>query len=138
LHKTAKSVACGGAAAGLLALSLMVAHPVRALADSMPGMASGCSSTTNVSGYTIVTCDRQGLDRDGRLLGCSSSENCVSTSAVRVPGKLGSPWEYARQTGDADRAFASLVRAVEGASGATIKTIDTKAHYLSAQFPSKV
>lgn len=59
-----------GAAAGLLALSLLFANPVRALADSMPGTAPGCSSTTNVSGYTMVTCDRQGLDRDGRLLGC--------------------------------------------------------------------
>ena len=62
----------------------------------------------------------------------------MSTSAVKVPGKLGSPWEYARQTGDADRAFASLVRAVESASDATMKTVDTKGHYLLAQFPSKV
>lgn len=125
-------------AAGLLTLSLLFSHPVRALADSIPGMAPGCSSTTNVSGYTMVTCDRQGLDRDGRLLGCSSSENCLSTSAVRIPAKLGSPWEYAPQTHDADRAFASLVRTVEDTAGATMKTIDTKTHYLLAQFPSKV
>lgn len=80
LQKTAQGVACGGAAAALLALSLMFAHPAPALADSMPGMASGCSSTTNVSGYTIVTCDRQGLDRDGRLLGC----RCVPISLHTV------------------------------------------------------
>lgn len=68
----------------------------------------------------------------------SSSENCLSTSAVKVPGKLGSPWEYSRQTGDADRAFASLVRAVEGTSEATVKTVDAKGYYMLAQFPSKV
>lgn len=62
----------------------------------------------------------------------------MSTSAVRVPSKLGSPWEYAQQTDDGDRAFASLVRVVEAKSDATIKTVDTKEHYLLAQFPSKV
>lgn len=68
----------------------------------------------------------------------SASENCLSTSAVKIPGKLGSPWEYSRQTEDADRAFNSLVRAVEGTSEATMKTIDLKRHYVLAQFPSKV
>lgn len=62
----------------------------------------------------------------------------MSTSAVKVPGKLGSPWEYSRQTDDADRAFASLVQAVEGTSEVTMKTIDAKGYYLLAQFPSKV
>lgn len=55
-----------------------------------------------------------------------------------MPGKLGSPWEYGRQTDDADRAFASLVRTVEGVSGVTMKTVDSKGHYLLAEFPSKV
>ncbi|CAM9663126.1 unnamed protein product [Laminaria digitata] len=126
------------AAAGLVALSLFASGADPAAADpGMPGSGLGCSTSTNPS-YSMVSCERTGLDRDGRLLGCSSSENCVSTSAVKVPGKLGSPWEYARQTGDADRAFASLVRAVESASDATMKTVDTKGHYLLAQFPSKV
>ena len=56
---------------------------------------------------------------------------------MNIPGKLGSPWEYAFQTDDADRAFASLVRAVEATSGVTMKTVDTKDLYLLAQFPSK-
>lgn len=68
----------------------------------------------------------------------SSSENCLSTSAVKVPGKLGSPWEYSRQTSDADRAFASLARAVEDTSEVTMKTIDAKGYYILAEFPSKV
>lgn len=71
------------------------------------------------------------------ILSPSSSENCVSTSAVNIPGKLGSPWEYALQTDDADRAFASLVQAVEASSDATMKMIDTKGLYLLAEFPSK-
>lgn len=62
----------------------------------------------------------------------------MSTSAVKVPGKLGSPWEYSRQTSDADRAFASLVRAVEETREVTVKTIDAKGHYMLAEFPSKV
>lgn len=68
----------------------------------------------------------------------SSSENCISTSAVKTPGKLGSPWEYSSQTKDADRAFASLVQTVQHTSDATVKTVDTKFRYLLAQFPSKV
>lgn len=62
----------------------------------------------------------------------------MSTSAINIPGKLGSPWEYPRQVGDADRAFALLVEAVKRTSGAMIKTVDTNNHYLLAQFSSKV
>lgn len=68
----------------------------------------------------------------------SSSENCFSTSAVKVPGKLGSPWEYAMRTEDADTAFASLVHAVERTSEATMKIVDREGHYILAEFPSKV
>ncbi|CAM9816625.1 unnamed protein product [Pylaiella littoralis] len=141
-HKRVSEAGGGGVAAvaGLsLALSLLFAHPAASLAaeSGMPGSGPGCSTSTNPS-YSMVSCDRTGLDRNGRLLGCSSSENCFSTSAVKVPGKLGSPWEYSLQTDDADRAFASLVRAVEGTPEVTMKTIDAKGHYLFAQFPSKV
>lgn len=87
------------------------------------------------SGWLILPSLPRVLLRD--LLSPSSSENCVSTSAVNIPGKLGSPWEYALQTDDADRAFASLVQAVEASSDATMKMIDTKGLYLLAQFPSK-
>ncbi|CAM9542089.1 unnamed protein product [Scytosiphon promiscuus] len=127
-------------AAGLsLALSILLSSPASSLAadSGMPGSGPGCSTSTNPS-YSLVSCERTGLDRDGRLLGCSASENCLSTSAVKVPGKLGSPWEYSRQTEDADRAFGSLVRAVEGTSEATMKTIDVNRRYILAQFPSKV
>eukprot|EP00752_Nemacystus_decipiens_P006957 g6243.t1 len=127
------------AAAGLsVALAVFFALPAPSLAaEGMPGSGPGCSTTTNPS-YSVVSCVRTGLDRNGRLLGCSSSENCLSTSAVKVPGKLGSPWEYSRQTSDADRAFASLVRAVEDTSEVTVKTIDAKGYYILAEFPSKV
>lgn len=54
------------------------------------------------------------------------------------PGKLGSPWEYPRRIGDADRAFALLVEAVKNTSGAVMKTVDEGNRYLLAQFPSKV
>lgn len=58
------------AAAGLLALSLFVASADAAAADpSMPGSGLGCSTSTNPS-YSMVSCERTGLDRDGRLLGC--------------------------------------------------------------------
>lgn len=58
------------AGAGLLALSLFVASADAAAADpSMPGSGLGCSTSTNPS-YSMVSCERTGLDRDGRLLGC--------------------------------------------------------------------
>lgn len=55
---------------GLVVSSLLTAAPLVSGAASMPGTAPGCTSTSNPSGYTLVTCDRQGLDRNGRLLGC--------------------------------------------------------------------
>ncbi|CAN0153853.1 unnamed protein product [Ectocarpus sp. 4 AP-2014] len=125
------------AAAGL-ALSLFLSNPGSLVADpGIPGSGLGCTTSTNPS-YSLVSCNRTGLDRNGRLLGCSSSENCLSTSAVKVPGKLGSPWEYAMRTDDADTAFASLVHAVERLSEATMKIVDREGHYILAEFPSKV
>eukprot|EP00903_Cladosiphon_okamuranus_P006941 g6755.t1 len=130
-----KKTIIGGLSVALAAFFVLPAPSMAA--DGMPGSGPGCSTTTNPS-YSVVSCVRTGLDRNGRLLGCSSSENCLSTSAVKVPGKLGSPWEYSRQTSDADRAFASLVEAVKDTAEVTLKTIDAKGYYILAEFPSKV
>ncbi|CAM9533409.1 unnamed protein product, partial [Discosporangium mesarthrocarpum] len=97
----------------------------------------GCRSVSNPSTTTVV-CPRRGLTRDGRLYPCRSPENCVSTSSIRTPEKLGTPWEYSSQTNDADKAFASLIAAVEGTKGVSLKEIDTSSRYLWAEFPSKV
>lgn len=59
------------AAAGLsLALSIFLSCPGSSAADAgMPGSGPGCTTSTNPS-YSLVSCERTGLDRDGRLLGC--------------------------------------------------------------------
>lgn len=54
----------------LVALSVFFFNPVTALADGLPGSSPGCSTTTTNPSYTVVSCERTGLDRDGRLLGC--------------------------------------------------------------------
>lgn len=63
----------GRAAAAGLSVALAVfsfALPAPSLAaGGMPGSGPGCSTTTNPS-YSVVSCVRTGLDRDGRLLGC--------------------------------------------------------------------
>lgn len=63
------------AAAGLLALSLFFANPAGgSAADAgMPGSGPGCSTSANPS-YTMVSCERVGLDRRGRLLGCRCAQ----------------------------------------------------------------
>lgn len=60
------------AIAGLgLALSMLVITPSSSMAadSGMPGSGPGCTTSTNPS-YSVVSCERTGLDRDGRLLGC--------------------------------------------------------------------
>lgn len=54
----------------LVALSVFFVNPVTALADGLPGSSPGCSTTATNPSYTVVSCERTGLDRDGRLLGC--------------------------------------------------------------------
>lgn len=54
----------------LVALSVFFLNPVTAVADGLPGSSPGCSTTATNPSYTVVSCERTGLDRDGRLLGC--------------------------------------------------------------------
>lgn len=76
-RKISRSETAGGdggghaAAAGLgVALALALSLPAQSLAaEGMPGSGPGCSTTTNPS-YSMVSCERTGLDRNGRLLGC--------------------------------------------------------------------
>lgn len=89
------------AAAGLgVALALAFALPVQSLAaEGMPGSGPGCSTTTNPS-YSLVSCERTGLDRNGRLLGCRwvafgaeihlhlfGNQNMVSCSLLCILGE---------------------------------------------------
>lgn len=76
-------------AAGLVAFTLWTTIPAPTLAENLPGTAPGCASTTNPSGYTIVSCDRRGLDRNGRLLGCRcvpGASGASETSLERPAG----------------------------------------------------
>ena len=67
---TASLLCASWVAAGVIAFGSEAA-----LAEGMPGTA-GCVTRSDPT-KTIVTCARHGLDRDGRLFSCRSSENCV-------------------------------------------------------------
>lgn len=76
VHETLRAALIAVAAGILSALTLMLyvlVSPAQALAagdaQGVPGSGPGCTMSTNPS-YSMVSCDRTGLDRDGRLLGC--------------------------------------------------------------------
>lgn len=73
------------AVAGLsLALAMLFAPPAPSFtAEGMPGSGPGCSTTTNPS-YSMVSCARTGLDRNGRLLGCRWVRSNSTTTAVNI------------------------------------------------------
>ncbi|CAM9671510.1 unnamed protein product [Choristocarpus tenellus] len=122
--------------AGIVAAALFLGEPLLAGADGIPGM-EGCRTISNPS-VTTVSCEPRGLDRNGRLYVCRSSENCISTSSLKTPSKFGSPWDYSKATTDADKAFSSLVATIEDLSDVTLREINTNSRYLRAEFPSKV
>ena len=95
----------------------------------------GCSTRTDPS-KTIVTCLGELLPEDGtRLSSIAATENGISTSAVKNPSRYSPPWSYLTETSDSQKAWKSLVTAVESLDQVhMVKKTDT---YLHAVLPTE-
>ena len=82
---------------------------------------------------------QQGLNkRTGRLYGCQTQTNCVSTAAGKNPTQFIAPWDYTTATTDADEAWESLKTVVLSDKSLTVVEVDDEARYLHATGKSKV
>ncbi|CEL91995.1 unnamed protein product [Vitrella brassicaformis CCMP3155] len=86
-----------------------------------------------------ISCRHSDL-KDGRLRECRATQNCVSSSAVRVPERYVPPWSYEgsfedRQS-DPRAAWNKLVQTVTFWPEATVKRVDDERLYLRAEVPS--
>ena len=102
----------------------------------------GCTTSTNPS-QTVVTCtgDLRDANSDQRLSRVSSVENGISTSSVRNPSKFSSPWTYLTETSNPEKAWNSLVTAVQNADPqmkilVNERDKDNKYYYLHASVPT--
>ena len=124
---------------GAVAFSL----PSSALAASITGQtdASRLCKTASTPAATVVTCLGYGIQKDGRLAGCSADEACIATSAVRNPSKFAPPWapnKLSPEASDVKRAWRSLVAAVEEQEGLTMVDRVDDDYYLRCTAPSAV
>jgi len=114
-----------------------------ALAADRPQFATsagrkGCITVSDPA-KTVVTCKGDVLQPptfDGRLAGIASGENGVSTSAIKNPSRFGPPMTYLTQTSDPQKAWESLIEAVQTVGGATI--IEQTPTYLHATAPTQI
>lgn len=101
----------------------------------------GCTTSSNPS-RTQVTClgDLRSNNADGRLSRIASTENGISTSAVRNPSRFSPPWTYLTETDNPKRAWNSLVNAVStiDPNNVKIETCDNDNYYLHATVPTQV
>lgn len=116
------------------------ACPGAASAATVTGQSGRKCKTISNPAVTTVTCLDFGL-RAGRLSGCAADEACVSSSAVSNPSKYAPPWQPTRGTpefSDTNRAWRSLISAVEEQPGLQIVERNDNDYYVRAQAPSKI
>jgi uncharacterized protein (DUF1499 family) len=121
-------------AGGVTAAAFIDCDHRAAWAADMP-TSPGCQTTSD-PGKTVVYCRGELLKLDAaelRLSGIASTENGVSTSAIKNPSRYSPPWTYLTETSDPQEAWKSLARAVVEA-GATIEKQTDK--YLHATAPT--
>jgi len=74
--------------------------------------------------------------KKGRLLGCKTRSNCVSTSSINSLEKYGRPWTFATQ--DADSEFDQLVSVIKAQDYLTLAEADKSKLYIRAEAKSAV
>ena len=97
--------------------------------------------TVSTPAATIVTCLGYGLQKDGRLAGCSADEACIASSAIRNPSKFAPPWApgtLSPEANDPKRAWRALVSAIEEQPGLTIVERSDEGFYLRCTAPAEV
>jgi uncharacterized protein (DUF1499 family) len=80
------------------------------------------------------------MGSDGRLRSIASTENGISTSAIRNPTAYSSPWSYQTATSDANKAWRSLtetVAALPDCQIVTVRSADNDTYYLHATVPTR-
>lgn len=112
------------------------ASPVAAVEyATSDGRGPNCITRSDPS-RTVVSCPPRLIGSDGRLASIASTENGVSTSAIRNPSAYASPWSYLPETSDASKAWKSLVTAVSSLPDVELVTEDDAGYYLHAVVPS--
>ena len=119
-------------------LGATAAAAVVALLPCRASAAEGSCRTKPGALYAERTCERYGIQKDGRLAGCLPSENCVSSSAIKSPAQFDAPWLFSPATRDADRAFEELVKAAQASPDLKIAETDPARRYLRATAPSQI
>lgn len=108
--------------------------PRKGSAATVTGGASKRCRTVSNPAATTVTCLNFGV-REGRLSGCGADEACVASSAVSNPSKFSPPWSpssLSPEATDPQRAWRSVVGAVEEQPGLTVAERDDARFYLRA------
>jgi uncharacterized protein (DUF1499 family) len=127
-----------------IGIMLSASAPSTAATPSSPEFATSAGrsdcTTTSDPAKTIVTCTGNLIGTDGRLRSISSTENGISTSAIRNPTAYSSPWSYQTATSDANKAWRSLINAVGSLPDCQIVTVRSSSpdnYYLHATVPTR-
>jgi uncharacterized protein (DUF1499 family) len=129
----------GAAASTAIGLLLPLPLTISAAENTEFATSAGRRDCQTISdpGKTVVTCTGD-LYRDGRLSGIAATENGVSTSAVKNPGRFSPPWTYLTETSDPKRAWDSLYRAVQEVDPKNLRVVDRTSTYLHAVAPTQL
>jgi uncharacterized protein (DUF1499 family) len=98
----------------------------------------GCTTISDPS-KTVVTCNGElrRFNADQRLSSIASTENGVSTSAVKNPAGYSPPWSYLTETSDATKAWNSLIQALQDPTVApSVEIVEQTDSYIHAIAPT--
>lgn len=120
-----------------------VALPCRAEEFATSAGRKGCTTTSDPS-KTTVTCFGELANvtaattttSEVRLNGIASTENGVSTSAVKNPARYTPPWSYLTETSDPLKAWTSLKEVVQEYATIVDEVKNEKSYYLHAVAPT--
>jgi uncharacterized protein (DUF1499 family) len=98
----------------------------------------GCKTISDPS-KTVVTCNGElrRFNEDQRLSSIASTENGVSTSAIKNPARYSPPWSYLNETSDATKAWNSLIQALQDPTVTpSVEIVEQTDNYIHAIAPT--